>query len=61
MIAYIHHQVTLLARISLTLLLSLSSIAPGKSLNYILCPHRADVDKFLLVVHVSGPIEKRYL
>ena len=55
-----HHDVTLLAHISLTLSLSLSlslslhfslsSIASGRSSRLLLCPYKAVVDKFFLVV-----------
>ena len=42
-----HHQVTLTTWISLTLFLYPSVLAGLP--NYILCPHRANVNKFLLV------------
>ena len=46
----VYHEVELIAWISLTLSLhlTLSSIALDR-LNYIQCPHRANVNKFLLV------------
>ena len=68
-----NNKVVLTSWFSLTLSLSLSLFlrpyhpsSPAVLLNYILCPQRADVDKFLLVgqhwhVHVKGSIEERHL
>ena len=63
-----HHQVRLLARISLTVCFhsSLSSIAPASSPDYILCLHKAVVCKFLWIyqhwhTHVEGSIKECHL
>ena len=58
-----HHQVALLAQISQALSIHLyHPLLPAGLPNYILCPHRTYVDKFLLVdqqwhVHVKGSIK----
>ena len=61
-----HHQIMSTARNSQTLSLCSYHLLRLDLPNYIQCPHRADVTKFLLVsqywyVHVQGSMEEYYL